>query len=72
MKKTTVLLPILLLAMVLFVNTDIAAQGFGNLDGITFDSDVNDEPVPIFGHLFLLISASVGMLIGYTKLKRNK
>lgn len=72
MKKiNTIQIAILLVLM--FIITDALAQtggGFGNLDGIGFDDDVNDQPVPIFGHLFVAISALIGSFLGYRKLKK--
>ena len=65
--KKLVLLSTLLI--VLLISTEVTAQGFGNLDGISFEDDVNDEPIPIFGHLFLLLSIFVGFFLGYKRLK---
>lgn len=71
MKKSTILYVSIFLAFLL-ISLDMSAQGgFGNLDGIDFNDDVNDEPVPIFGHLFLFISLAVGFVLGRNKL-RNK
>lgn len=67
-KRNTLILAVLF--VVIFFSNDAFSQGFGNLDGISFDDDVNDEPVPIFGHLFLIITAFVGSIIGYKKLKK--
>jgi hypothetical protein len=71
MKKTNILI-LIVFAVLIFTSSDAFAQGgFGTVDGITFDDDVNDEPVPIFGHLFLILSLTIGSLIGYKKLIKN-
>lgn len=70
MKKTNILI-LIIFAVLIFTSSDAFAQGFGSVDGITFDDDVNDEPVPIFGHLFLILSLTIGTLLGYKKLIKN-
>lgn len=65
MKINKLTITFLLAFAFIFVASEVQAQSFGDLPG--FDDDVNDEPVPIFGHLFLAISAGVGIAIGYFK-----
>lgn len=67
MKINKLTITFLLAFAFIFVASEVQAQpgSFGDLPG--FNDDVNDEPVPIFGHLFLAISAGVGIAIGYFK-----
>lgn len=71
MKKTNFLVLILLMVLMLSTTEAFAQGSFGDLSDINFDDDVNDEPVPIFGHVFMLLSMTVALFLGYTKLVRK-